>query len=114
MTMDDYDPNCPCGGVGNYGHRAPCPESEDATMSDPIGRYIELHAAGWSYAEAEDIMDHEDGYHDDEAVPGCPRCDTLMDDLPHTPASLAVWQAEGHERGQLYVDTGVCTCPRCA
>lgn len=29
------------------------------------------------------------------------------------PASLQEWQADGHERGQAYVDTGVCSCPRC-
>lgn len=29
-------------------------------------------------------------------------------------ASLEAWRGDGHERGQRYVDTGVCSCPRCA
>jgi hypothetical protein len=36
--------------------------------------------AGYSVGEAEDICDHDDGLHDEESVPGCPRCDDLDDD----------------------------------
>jgi biotin operon repressor len=28
--------------------------------------------------------------------------------------TLREWQADGHERGQRYVETGVCSCDRCA
>jgi hypothetical protein len=38
----------------------------------------DLLDAGWSVGEADDILGHDDGDHDDEAVPGCPRCDEGM------------------------------------
>ncbi len=32
---------------------------------------------------------------------------------PIQPSDLRSWHDDGHERGQRYVDTGVCHCPRC-
>lgn len=46
----------------------------DATVAEHI-------AAGYSVGEAEDIADHDEGEHDEESVPGCPRCEALYDDI---------------------------------
>ena len=35
---------------------------------------------GYSVGEAENIMAHDDGAHDEESDPGCPRCDDLYDE----------------------------------
>jgi hypothetical protein len=34
----------------------------------------ELVAAGWTVGEAEDLLDHHDGLHDDSPVSSCPAC----------------------------------------
>lgn len=36
--------------------------------------------AGYTVGEAEDIVDHDDGDHDDDPQLGCPRCTALMED----------------------------------
>ena len=48
-------------------------ERQEAAIRDEMDK-------GYTYGEAEDILDHDDGCHDDEAVPGCPRCDALMEE----------------------------------
>ncbi len=38
-------------------------------------RGFELIRAGYTVGEAEDIIEHDNGDHGRESVPGCPRCE---------------------------------------
>jgi len=43
-------------------------------------RVAELVTAGYTVGESEDIAEHDDGWHDAESVPDCPRCEEYYDD----------------------------------
>jgi len=47
------------------------------TVDPEVADHVEQ---GWSVGESEDIADHDEGLHDEESVPGCPRCDDLYDE----------------------------------
>jgi hypothetical protein len=51
-----------------------CQTASDLTDDPDVADQIE---AGYSVGEAEDIVDHDEGLHNDESVPGCPRCEDI-------------------------------------
>ena len=94
-------------------------------------RTQELLDAGYSQGEAEDIQDHDEGQHEEESVPGCPRCDALYDPEPLAPfdeqdakvrravqaiapAGKAIAQAQAHDHDEgAHDEESLPGCPRC-